>query len=153
MMPTTARRYATGLWLLLGLFAFRILAQLAQCVSPVPWLPPFDAWQGSGLPYPALVGAQAIILVLMWRAAWRFASGRVAPHRRTGSWYLTAGAIYFATMLLRLIAGAAHLSSSRWFAAVLPALFHLVLASAVLIVGTSHWRSGPPSSPTDCAHR
>ena len=146
-MPTTAQRYAAVLWLLLGLFAFRVLAQLAQRVSPVPWLPPFDAWQGSGLPYPALVGAQVVILVLMWRTTWRLATGRVAPRQRTGTWYLTAGATYFAMMVLRLIVGAAHLSSSRWFAAVLPTLFHLVLASAVLIVGAFHRRSGPPSSP------
>jgi len=38
------KRYANVLFVLTGLFAFRVFAQVLQLVSPVSWLPPFDSW-------------------------------------------------------------------------------------------------------------
>ena len=48
---------------------------------------------------------------------------------------ILAGAVYFALMAARLILGLTILSSSVWFATWIPAVFHLVLASEVLLVG------------------
>lgn len=141
-MSTRRGRGAAGLWLLIGLFAFRVAAQLLQWLSPVDWLPSFDAWQGSGLPYWALLAAQALILLVMMTTARRIATGRLVPRQRAGRWCLALGALYFGTMAVRLTVGVLHLSSHRWFATTLPALFHLVLATFTLLVGRFHWRRG-----------
>jgi hypothetical protein len=45
-------------------------------------------------------------------------------------------------MLLRLILGLTLLSSVSWFATPIPAFFHLVLASIVLVIGHYHYRIG-----------
>ena len=45
------------------------------------------------------------------------------------------GAAYFAAMALRLGLGQTVLHDSRWFAAMLPAAFHLVLASFLFTFG------------------
>lgn len=143
-MQPTSKPYAAILWSLLGLFALRVCAQFVQAVYAVPWLPPFDAWQGSGLPYGGLVTAQALLIALMARLAWLVSTRRVTARRRIGSWCLALGAVYFTTMLLRLVVGTAGFGSHRWFAAVLPAVFHLVLASFVLVVGMFHRRGAAP---------
>ena len=44
--------------LLLGLFVFRVIAQLLVLNLNLPLLPPFDAWHSALLPYPTLVAAQ-----------------------------------------------------------------------------------------------
>ncbi len=131
--------YAACAWVLVVFFAFRVLAQLVQRLHSVPWLPAFDTWQGSGLPYEILLSAQALILLAMSRLAWRLSTERIQPRARRGVWYLAIGAIYFVTMLLRLLAAVTGLVTDRWSAAALPALFHLVLASFVLLVGAFHW--------------
>ena len=57
-MPSLHSRYLPWLLALTVLFVqWRVLAQAVQSVgrSPVAFLPPFDAWQGSALPYPLLL--------------------------------------------------------------------------------------------------
>jgi hypothetical protein len=53
---------------------------------------------------------------------------------------LVLGGLYFATMLVRLVLGLTVLSTSRWFSSVLPTMFHLVLASYLLLYGHFHFR-------------
>lgn len=122
---------------LAGAFLFRVLAQLLQAVWPVPALPPFEAWQGSGLPYPALLASQLVIVAAMVWAVVRRAAGRsvLAPeYRRPLIWVAIA---YFAVMSARLIGGLSWLSEIIWFARPLPALFHLVLAAFLMILVAS----------------
>ena len=57
--------HAVLLGLCAALFALRVAAQLVQYASPTRFLPPFDAWQGSGLAYPVLLASQLPILVAM----------------------------------------------------------------------------------------
>ncbi|MCY4625892.1 MAG: hypothetical protein OXC99_12960 [Chloroflexi bacterium] len=52
-------RYLPWMLALTALFVARVLAQALQWVSPVSFLPSFDAWQGSSLPYPALFASQS----------------------------------------------------------------------------------------------
>jgi hypothetical protein len=147
--PTrTTRRYALGLWLLLGAFAFRVAAQPVQLWRTVPWLPPFEAWHSGALPYAVLVTLQALILAAQARLALAFWRGRVVASHATGRRWLGLGAIYFGLMLTRLALGASLLATQRWFSAWLPTVFHLVLASFVLVVGAYHWRHAPRSSPS-----
>lgn len=141
MILKDQKHYAPWLWLLTGLFAFRVCAQLLQARFALPYLPAFEQWQGSSLPYAVLLAIQILILVLFSVVAWRFSTGRMAPCRLVGVSMLALGGLYFAVMLVRLLLGLTVLSHWHWFASYLPALFHLVLASFLLLVGHFHWRN------------
>ncbi len=141
----TSRRHAFVLVLLLGLFAFRIAAQLVQAFKPTTALPPFDAWQSGALPYPALLASQFVITGLFCVLVAQLWQGRLQPRRRTGRVLLALGAAYFGAMALRLVAGLTVLSHVGWFAVRLPAIFHLVLASAVLTLAHFHLTTTAPS--------
>lgn len=140
------RQIATGLWVLLALFAGRVVAQPAQLWLHIPWLPAFDTWHSGALPYWLLLSLQLLILCVQARIAVAVGAGRVTPSRRAAWWWLILGSIYFAAMLARLGLGATVLASSHWFSAWLPTVFHLVLASFVLLVGIFHWRGSRPGS-------
>ena len=45
-------------------FLGRVLAQLMQCVYPIDYLPPFDAWQSGTLSYGWLLCSQISILCI-----------------------------------------------------------------------------------------
>ena len=127
------------LWSLTALFAFRVGAQLVQYVRPIGILPPFQAWQGSGLSYRVLLASQLLILALMASGAASL-SGRVPAGRRPGGWLIALGAVYFVAMGARLLLGLTIFADVPWFATPLPALFDMVLASYLLTLG--HWHRG-----------
>ena len=129
-------------WLsgLLSLFAFRVFAQLLQAVHPVGWLPPFSEWQGSSLPYPALLTVQLLIILVLVNLIRKIGQRRLAPDVRIGRVFVVLGGIYFTVMLLRLLLGLTLLASVPWFAKSIPAFFHLVLASMLLLIGHYHSR-------------
>jgi hypothetical protein len=133
------RRYVAVLSVLLAAFVLRVLAQLMQTLSNVPWLPPFEAWAAGGLPYPVLVAVQVIVVAAAVEVIRKLARGDVRPQRNWAIWLLGLGAVYFVAMAFRLAAGLTFLAGSAWFAASLPAVFHLVLAGIVLTVGHYHW--------------
>jgi hypothetical protein len=137
--PIPSRRYAIGLWLLLLLFTFRVVAQPLALVVDSEVLPPFESWHSAALPYSVLLASQAAILVALAWTAWRFTTGDVKPRRSIGSVALAFGALYFGLMLLRLVLGLTALSHARWFASPLPTVFHLVLAAFVLLYGSFHY--------------
>ena len=117
-------------WSLTALFLLRILAQ--PLTDRIPALPPFDAWQGSRLPYPLLLASQLLILALMIWGNLR-ASG-LHPQPRLARALTIFGAAYFATMFVRLCLGLVWADAPVWFQRPLPAFFHLVLASWVLLI-------------------
>ena len=132
---------AVHVWLLAlftAMFALRVAAQLVQYASPTRFLPPFEAWQGSGLAYPVLLASQLTILVAM-----AFGTGAVRRRARVrksvGRWLIVLGAVYFSSMSIRLVLGLTVLADLAWFAKPLPALFHLVLAGYVLTLGHYHF--------------
>lgn len=130
--------YVTVLRILLLLFCLRVVGQLVQVVSPVAWLPPLSAWQGSKLPYPVLLALQLVIIFLMFRGIRRHASGSSRRRPHLGKWLLFLGAAYFLVMAARLIIGVTDFSGHPWFHRPIPALFHLVLASFVLLLSAFH---------------
>lgn len=137
-----AQRRAPVLWALLALFAFRVAAQPVQARFDLPLLPPAAAWASGALPYGVLLAVQlALLAVGGWTAA-RFSRGRVRPRRVLGAWLLALAAAYFGLMAARLALGLTVLASHPWFGKPVPALFHLVLAGFVLVVGDYHWRRG-----------
>lgn len=117
-------------WGLTALFLLRILAQ--PLADRIPALPPFDAWQGSRLPYPLLLASQLVILALMVWGNLRAPGLRTQP--RLARVLTIVGAAYFATMFVRLGVGLLWADAPVWFQRPLPAFFHLVLASWVLLI-------------------
>jgi hypothetical protein len=142
MRPIPSRRYAIGLWLLLLLFAFRVVAQPLSLRVHTSLLPPFEAWHSAALPYAALLGSQLAILAVLGWTAYQFTIGAVRARRAVGAAALMFGGVYFAGMGARLVLGFTALSHLRWFASPVPTLFHLVLAGWVLLYGRFHWVHG-----------
>lgn len=137
-----APAYGRWLWLLAALFLVRVAAQPLALVIDRPFVPPFDAWHSGVVPYGVLVAAQVAIVAVMCRTALRMSRRRVVPDRRVGIIALTAGAVYFSGMLVRLVLGTTVLSGQPWFARPLPTAFHLVLAGFMLVYGLFHIRHG-----------
>ena len=138
----THRRFA---WALTGLglaFLARVSGQAVQKWAPVSFLPPFDDFQGSGLPYPALLTAQIAILVTTVVVAVRMRRGKSLLTPRLVVPVTVAGVIYLAVMAVRLVLGLSVLSHSGWFSTWIPTVFHLVLASEVLLIGAYQRRAG-----------
>ena len=117
-------------WGLTALFLLRILAQ--PLADRIPALPPFDAWQGSRLPYPLLLASQLGILALMVWGNLRAPGLRTQP--RLARALTIVGVAYLVTMFVRLGVGLVWADAPVWFQRPLPAFFHLVLASWVLLM-------------------
>lgn len=133
-----AQSLAPWLWLLLGLFCFRVVGQLLVSYVDVPLLPAFEQWHGAVLPYGLLVACQVLIILVFARTAYAFTKGSVRPNRRLGIALLAFGALYFTGMSVRLVLGVTVFAHEPWFSQQLPTVFHLVLASFVLLVGSLH---------------
>ncbi|MDX1253224.1 MAG: hypothetical protein IDH49_13430 [Gammaproteobacteria bacterium] len=130
--------YRVALWSLTGLFVARVAGQLLQRWHEVSWLPPFDSWQGSRLPYGWLFAAQVAIIVIMARLNFIYSSASVPRRLSRGRLFLALGSVYFVTMLGRWIVGMMNLSDAVWFHRHIPTLFHVVLASYILLLGAYH---------------
>jgi hypothetical protein len=122
-----------GLATLAAAFLFRVVAQLLQAVAEVDVLPAFGEWHSGVLPYPVLVAGQAIILGLQAYVIARVAAGRLRFSGSTGAVLHVAGLVYLAAALLRLVVGLTVLTGHSWFDAPLPSIFHVVLASFVVL--------------------
>lgn len=142
--PST-RAYAAACWSLSALFAARVLGQAVQRWMPQPFLPPFEAFQGSKLPYWLLLSFQLLILGLMVRVAWRVQTDRLVPGRRAGLWLAWPGAAYMVFALGRIAIGLAVPDAHAWFKTWIPAFFHLVLAGFVLAVSLYHLSGTTPT--------
>ena len=127
---------ATLLWILLALFALRVLGQLLVVAGVAPFLPPMDEWQSGLLPYPVLFASQIAILALLAMVCIQFSHGRGLFVRRN-RWLATplwiVGWIYAIGMVVRY----ALLRRDA-----IPVVFHIVLASFLLVVANHHRRSG-----------
>lgn len=134
------KRYAIWLYLLTGLFIFRVLAQLLVGFVEISFLPTFEQWHSGTMPYAILLMFQIAIIGLMVRVTLRIARNQAIPKRQTGLILLVIGTLYFGSMLVRGALGLTLMSDSRWFTNYIPTFFHLVLASFVLLVGHYHHR-------------
>lgn len=135
------KQYVVVLSVLTSLFAFRIFAQLIQFIYPVNFLPPYVVWHSGALPYELLVAAQGLILVICLRIIWDIKKRTIIPSRRKGMILFTLGSIYLVSMCIRLIVGWVIAPDHFWFGAIVPTLFHLVLASFVIFYGQFHKRA------------
>ena len=111
------------------LFLFRVVAQFAQIWMEIDFLPPFEAWHSATIPYEFLFTAQIAILLAGLYVLPQIGRSRFRANRRASAGLLIIGLIYFAVMAFRLLVGLSFLVDIAWFRAILPTMFHLVLAS------------------------
>ena len=139
--PVRRKRLAASVshhrWLALlaALFVLRVLGQLVQVIQEVRFLPALEQWQGSSLPYPALLIAQILIIGLQVVCIQRVRYGLIRPRLwkvRLLYWF---GGVYLAMMTVRLLGDLTFFSNNDWLNKSIPAVFHGVLAAYVLVLG------------------
>jgi hypothetical protein len=141
---TPARRRCAGaLWLLTALFALRVAGQALQRWLPQAWLPPAEARQGSSLPYAALLALQLAIVAVMAAAAVRAWNGDLKSSATARRWLRGIGLVYLAAALARIAAGLALDDPHPWLTAWIPAAFHVVLSTYILVLAQYHALRGP----------
>ena len=121
-------------------FLVRVAGQAVQRWFPLEILPPFDAWQGSAMPYPALLACQIVILALLGAAICSIVHRARALGTTASQWVIFIGCGYFALMLVRLVLGLTLLGDSGWFTAWISTLLHLDLALVVVLWGRDQRR-------------
>ena len=123
---------STLLWLLLALFALRVLGQLLVVLGLAPFLPRMDDWQSGVLPYSMLLASQILILGVLATVCVQF-SRRKGYFIDARKWLATplwvAGWIYAVGMVVRYAVLRRDL---------IPVVFHVVLASFLLVVAHHH---------------
>ena len=134
------RRFAWVVGVLTAAFVLRVTGQVVQRWAPVSFLPAFDDWQGSGLPYPVLLASQVAIVVLAVVVTLRMSRGNGLIGKRWVVPVLLAGIVYFTVMFVRLILGFTALSDTTWFNRPVPSAFHLVLATQLMLIATYQYR-------------
>src|SRR5262245_40813563 len=106
MKPIEARKAAPWLWVLWGLFGLRVVAQPLARVVDLPFLPDFERWHSSVMPYWLLVLCQLVILWVLGRTAWAFSTAKVTRRKRLGVGLVIFGSAYLGSMVARLTLGA-----------------------------------------------
>lgn len=125
------------LWSCVGLFFLRVIGQVQVLLWSPAWLPPMSDWYSGLLPYPVLLPAQIVILMLMSVLvvreghAGRSVDGRPA---RWQCWVRSAALVYFVVMLLRLVIQMLRGADDVIAAGGIPVAFHWVLALFLLVL-------------------
>jgi hypothetical protein len=120
------------------LFALRVVGQAVQRCLPLSFLPPSDAFQGSGLPYALLLAIQLVLLALMLGVTSRVYGGALRKSARAAHKLGWFGCIYMGGSLARVAIGLVFDQAPAWFTAWIPAAFHVVLAAFVLTLAAYH---------------
>ena len=153
-----SRAYAFVLIGLTFLFFLRVLAQAVAAFFAIPFLPSVDEWvipsaspfSTSGfIPYPILLPAQAIILVLQFLVCRDFFRGHgrfVSLRRKTGRVLMWLAYVYFTSMVLRYIITMALYPERRWFGHTVPIFLHFALAAFLFTLGRYNDRPGAVSN-------
>jgi len=131
------------LWTLLALFAARVFGQLAVALEAAPFLPPMEEWQSGLLPYPVLLVSQVALiagLAAICRQFGRRSGYFVEPHQWLGRPLWIVGWLYAGAMVVRYAVWMAIKPEARWTGDLIPVVFHIVLASFVIVVADHHRR-------------
>jgi membrane protease YdiL (CAAX protease family) len=115
-----------------------VLGQAIQLWAPQPFLPAFDAFQGSNLPYGLLLSTQLVLIALMAGVASRVWWGALRKSARSARVLGCIGGIYLLGSLGRIGLGLTLSQPSPWFTAWIPAIFHVVLAAFALTLAAYH---------------
>lgn len=128
------------LWTFLVLFLLRVLGQLVVVVAQPGWLPPMREWYSGLVPYPMLLPAQVVILLLLTAIAVSVSLGSqplAGPHRVVGFVLLGLSLLYAAAMVVRYVLRMTRRPEQRWFGGTIPIIFHVVLASFLFVFAIS----------------
>ena len=134
---------AAALWTLLALFTGRVAGQLAVSVDAAPFLPPMEQWQSGLLPYPVLLASQLLLIAGLGTICRQFSRGVgyfVEPRPWLGTPLWIAGLIYAGAMVVRYVVWMTIHPEERWTGDLIPVVFHIVLASFLLVVADRHRR-------------
>jgi hypothetical protein len=129
------------LWVLLSLFALRVLGQLLVAIGWGWFLPPMHQWYSGVLPYRYLLPVQILVIVVYGKVCLSFARGQgflVTPRRKIGRGLILFGTVYFTSMLLRYPFTMVLYPERRWTGGLIPIVFHLVLSAFILSLGRYH---------------
>ncbi len=142
MHPTTRYGVPTlgAVSILSVVFLFRVAGPVIQRWFPVKFLPSFETWQGSGLPYSVLLACQVANLALLTSAIRGIVRQRRVLSATASRYVVVIGFAYFAGMALRLILGITLFDDSRWFTAWISTALHLDLAAIVILRGSDQLR-------------
>jgi hypothetical protein len=126
------------LWACIGLFLLRVLGQIEVVLIAPVWLPPMEAWYSGLLPYPLLLPAQILILMLMTGLT---VNEMRRPHGGPGRhWLRVVSLLYFSAMLVRLIVQFLRGADNVIAAGGIPVAFHWVLALFLLVLSRTATR-------------
>ena len=145
------RAYAAVLCLLAGLFCLRVLGQVLVAFFDVPFLPPMQEWYSGLIPYPILLPAQGLIILLLVKICSDFSRGHgffVAPKMVMGRVLCWFSYLYFGSMVLRYVVTMTLYPERRWTGGTIPIVFHCVLAAYLFTVGHFHTQPAFPSGDT-----
>jgi len=125
------------LWVCVGLFFLRVVGQIEVLLLSPEWLPPMHAWYSGLLPYPLLLPAQIVVLMVMSIITAHEMQGptRARSHRARWQRVVRGFALgYFAAMMLRLIIQLLRGADDVIAAGGIPIAFHWVLALFLLVL-------------------
>lgn len=132
--------------LLAMLFVGRVVAQLIQYFYPVDVLPRFEQWQSGALPYGILVALQLVIVAGQLHVVGAVSRSQRLLRQEWRRMISAFAVIYLAVMAFRLIAGLTFATDGGWLDARLPTIFHLILATYLLL--WMHHESGGQEAVT-----
>lgn len=140
---------AALLWTTTALFLLRVVGQIEVWLLAPEWLPPMQAWYSGLLPYPLLLPAQILLLMLMAVLAYRrtVAAPRAAQNRHGHRVLRGLALMYFAVMAVRLLWTLSMHGGEFYLHGGIPIAFHWVLALFVLVYA----RAKPYSPSFDSA--
>jgi hypothetical protein len=130
---STQRMRIFALWACTGLFLLRVLGQLEVVLMAPAWLPPMEQWYSGLLPYPLLLPAQILILMLMTGLTVNEMRSPQIVQRRW-NWLRDLALFYFGAMVLRLILQFLRGAEGVIAAGGIPVAFHWVLALFLLVL-------------------
>lgn len=129
---STQRMRIVVLWACIGLFLLRVLGQIEVVLIAPAWLPTMEQWYSGLLPYPLLLPAQILILMLMTGlTVYETRRAHLAPDRE---WLRVVSLLYFAVMLSRLGIQLLRGADDVIAAGGIPVAFHWVLALFLLVL-------------------
>jgi hypothetical protein len=133
---------------LAALFLLRVAGQALVAFADVSFLPGMPHWYSALLPYPLLLPAQLVILIVQVAVCAAFARGAgalVVPRRpRVGRALIVVALVYAAGMIVRYALTMAWHPERRWLGpGTIPSVFHVVLAAFIGTVGHYHAARSP----------
>lgn len=140
----SARQTAFLLWLLLALFLCRVVGQLVVVLYAPSFLPPMEEWYSGLMPYRYLLPSQILIIALFTKIASDLSRGRgfwTQPKPTLGLWFRSVGIVYFLSMIVRYVLRMSWYPEQRWFGGTIPIVFHWVLATYIIVLGSYHLRA------------